>query len=277
MTGAPAADRPDAALDAATQVAFRHGWEDELEVLQCSNNVVVRGGALVFKVSTDFDKAAREVGVAAHAAGRGGPVLRPLGEPAHEQGFAVSVWPYCQPGPAPRDPDRDAASALVELHAAMHGVPLTLPTLRDRFAASASSLDARVAASVVSEHDRRVLHRALRIVSAESAGTAVVHAEPHDRNRLIRDGATVYIDLEAVCTGPVEWDLAYLPDDPVATVWPDHDAELRSTLQLGVSACVAIACWRHVSARPGDEEMRWHAERHLSHVRHRLDGGGHPG
>jgi aminoglycoside phosphotransferase (APT) family kinase protein len=107
-------------------------------------------------------------------------------------------------------------------------------------------------------------------VSPEVLGSTVLHGEPHNRNRLTRNGSTVYIDFEGACVGPIEWDLAYVPDRLAVAIWPAHDARRRSVLQLGVSTCVSVACWRHVSARPDDAEMRWHADHHLSLVRRRL-------
>ena len=44
----------------------------------------------------------------------------------------------------------------------------------------------------------------------------VLHGSPHRMNILTRDGAPVFIDLETIQIGPIEWDLADLEPE-VAT------------------------------------------------------------
>jgi hypothetical protein len=268
---APAADHLDEALDAARRVARHHGCMGDLVLLHHSNNVVARCGELVFKVSTHLGMAERDAVVAAHAAARGGPALPPAGDLVEEQGFAVSIWPYCDDAPQADEDDQDAAAALVVLHASLVGAPIALPGLAERFVAIADLLGDHGATSALCDQDRDMLDRAVDLVLPEAVGSAVLHAEPHDRNRLRRDGSIVYIDFEAACIGPIEWDLAYLSDAVVLANWPEHDIPLRSILQIGVSTCVSVACWRHFSARPDDAEMRWHADHHLSRVRRRLE------
>ena len=50
------------------------------------------------------------------------------------------------------------------------------------------------------------------------------------------------IDFEASCTGPLEWDLAYLPDE-ARNAFPDRDEALIERLRAAVSYCVAAWCW----------------------------------
>lgn len=247
---APAADQLDRALEAIRRVARDNGCTDDLDLLHHSNNVVARCGDLVFKVSTHLGMAERDIVVAAHAAARGGPALAPICELVEVQGFAVSVWPYCEGASQSDEDDADAAQALVALHASLVGAPIALPRLAERFEAIADLLGDNGATSALSDRDRVVLNRAVDLVLPEAVGFAVLHAEPHDRNRLRREGSIVYIDFEAACVGPIEWDLAYLSDSAAIANWPDHDVRLRSVLQVGVSACVSVACWRrHRTAR----------------------------
>ena len=100
----------------------------------------------------------------------------------------------------------------------------------------------------------------------EPSEDVVLHAEPHDGNRLVYEGSVLYFDLEAACRGPLEWDLAYVSQGVADLFWPDHDRERRRRLRTAVSVCVSTYCWRHVTARPTDIAMRWHAEHHLSAV-----------
>jgi hypothetical protein len=265
----PAADRVGEAIDAASRVAGRVGADAScFEVLHKSNNVVVRFADIVLKVSTDFAMAERDVIVASHANANSGPALAPLRAPLVDGEFTISVWPYL---PDRRDASEDeAGKALRDLHRALVGVPADLPPLNRRFSDVAELLaDTRVT-SALDSGDRALLQTAIAAVSPAAVGDTVLHTEPHDGNQLTRDGRVVFIDFEATAIGPVEWDLAFLPDDVVHQLWPGHNVQLRTTLMTGVSGCVSAACWRDVTARPDDAEMRWHAEHHLQAVRSAL-------
>jgi hypothetical protein len=238
----------------------------DAEVLHQSNNVVIRYGDVVVKVSTDVRMSERDVGIASYVSARGGPALAPLGAPIVDGDFSMSAWPYAAGSTAIAP--RDAAEAMRELHRSLVGVPIDLPPLSSRFDDTRRLLADSQATLALGATDRAVLQLAVETASEATAGSSVLHAEPHDRNRLRRDGRVIYIDASS--TGPIEWDLAFLPDDVVEELWPDHDRPLRSTLQIGVSACVSVACWRHVTAHPHDGEMRWHAQHHLDAVRAQL-------
>lgn len=238
-------------------------------MLHQSNNVVVRVGGVVLKVGTQADRIRREVDVAFHAGRSGGPALEPLAAPILSGPFAVSSWPYLASDPRPAG-DVAAGKALVALQRSLADIPVTLPALGDRLREVRGLLDDHVATAALGSAGRVLLRKAVDLIAvdAESSDAAVVlHGEPHDGNRLTVHGNIVYLDLEAACTGPLEWDLAYLPEHVVEEVWPYHNRPLRRRLRAGVSACVSTYCWRHVTSRPEDAEMRWHAEHHLEAVR----------
>ena len=268
---APAGDRVVEATAAAARVAELVGAEtSDPQVLHQSNNVVIRFADVVLKVSTDCGMAERDVVVASHVSAAGGPALAPLLAPIVDGDFSISAWPYLPEGP--EITAREAGKALRDLHRTLVGVPIDLPPLSSRFDKVAAVIADCEATSALDPRDRAVLRSAVDTLAPATTGADVLHTEPHDRNRLRRDGHVVYIDFEAASTGPIEWDLAYLPDDVVQDLWPDHDPLLRATLMIGVSACVSIACWRHITARPHDADMRWHAEHHLEAVRKALAG-----
>lgn len=89
-----------------------------------------------------------------------------------------------------------------------------------------------------------------------------LHGEPHRANLLSTPEGLRWIDLEGACTGPLEWDLAFLPDAAIA-VFAAVDFEMLDLLRTLNSARVATWCW----ARWEFEEMRWHARHHLEQVR----------
>lgn len=272
-----AGDLSEEAVAAAQRAAGYLGLRAEnTTVLHRSNNVVVRVNEVVLKVGTDHVRMRREVEVARDAARAGGPVLTPHADALEVGRFVVSAWPYLRVDSTPAG-DEAAARALRELHRALAQTRASSPRLADRLDEVRRLLDDERVTGALDGAGRVFLSSALDRVSAaaaESPGERALHAEPHDGNRLTIGGVVVYIDLEAVCIGPVEWDLACLPDAVAEEVWPDHDGRLRRTLRLGVSACVSTYCWRHVTSRPGDGEMRRHAEHHLARVRDTLNEGG---
>lgn len=277
MDATRAGDLFDEAVAAAQGAAGRLGLRaGATTVLHRSNNVVVRMNDVVLKVGTDHVRIRKEVEVARDAARAGGPVLTPCADALEMGRFVVSAWPYLRADSTPAG-DEAAARALRELHRALARIGASLPPLADRFHEVRRLLDDERATGALDGKGRVWLRSALDRASAaaaESPAELALHAEPHDGNRLTVDGAVVYIDLEAACIGPVEWDLTYLPGAVADEVWPDHNRRLRRKLHVGVSACVSTYCWRHVTSRPGDREMRWHAEHHLARVRDALKEGG---
>lgn len=262
-----AGDAANAAVAVASVVAADLGYVGAPEVLHQSNNVVVRFDGVVVKVGVVGSTAMeREVALAAEGAARGAPVLAPLCHVIVRGRWLVSVWPFVErvgtPSPA------SVAAALRAFHDAMRATTVELPTLGATLRHSSELARDRTALSATDEQSRQLLSRALVEVAdrTELAATVVVHGEPHDGNLIPRERDVVLIDLESTKRAPVEWDLAVRPADEVATHWPDADQDLVDLLRVGVSAQVSTYCWRHVSARPGDDDIRWHAEHHLKRV-----------
>ncbi len=273
MEPVPAADHSEEAVAAAHEAARRLGLKSrDVTVLHQSNNVLVRIGDVAFKVGVHRERIRREVDLARHASDAGGPVLRPLADPIQSGSFVVSPWPYVQSDPTPAN--EEAARALAALHHSLAKTPHALPRLADRFGEVHGLLDDEVATAALPQEGRGVLREAVAALApvVESSVSTVLHTEPHDGNRLTVGGSVVYLDLERVSIGPLEWDLAYFGQEVAERVWPQHDLTMRQHLRVGVSACVSTYCWRHLSARPEETAMRWHAEHHLTVVREALAG-----
>ena len=76
----------------------------------------------------------------------------------------------------------------------------------------------------------------------------------------MRDGLR-WIDLDTVCRGPLEWDVAHLGEEAVA-LFPEADRELLATMRLLVSAEVAIWCFsQYGRAQEVDEAAHFHLAR----------------
>lgn len=55
----------------------------------------------------------------------------------------------------------------------------------------------------------------------------LLRGEPHPGNLLKTDSGILFVDLETGCRGPVEYDLAHVPEE-VSARYPDVDPELLS-------------------------------------------------
>ena len=95
-----------------------------------------------------------------------------------------------------------------------------------------------------------------------------LHGEPHNGNRIMTRDGIRWIDLESCCIGPLEWDLAFQPDE-VVHLFPDTDLSLLALLRRLNSA--RVATWCLGSRYP---EMHEHGEIHLSLLRQPSDDSG---
>jgi len=86
-----------------------------------------------------------------------------------------------------------------------------------------------------------------------------LHGDPHLRNLTQSDGKTLWLDLRAACTGPLEWDLSALP--PSAGI-ETRRQDLLAQLQRLRSACVVVWCASKETPAPVElEAIQVHLER----------------
>ena len=88
-----------------------------------------------------------------------------------------------------------------------------------------------------------------------------IHGEPHQGNILATSHGPVLIDFEAVCIGPIEWDLGCAPPGLVDAV-PGVDADAVGVARHLNSVRVATWCW--ASTHPA---MRHYGVEQLEAVR----------
>lgn len=180
----------------------------------------------------------REVDVARHLSAAGAAVVAPHDDagPHRAAGLDVTVWPWVEPvgGVVTQ---QQLGALLGDLHAALATYDADLPPLVGPLT------DVRTALAV---SDHAVLHAA----AAELVPLALawprrpVHGDVHTGNLLLGADGPRWIDLEDVCSGPVEWDLASrtLTADAVAAYPGPVDvarlADCRRVRQLQVLAGV---------------------------------------
>ena len=86
--------------------------------------------------------------------------------------------------------------------------------------------------------------------SKSGAPEQLLHGEPHPGNLLDARHGFRFIDLETCCRGPVEFDLAHVPE-AVVRHYPDVDEELLVDCRVLVLA--TVAAWRWEPRRPTPE------------------------
>ena len=179
--------------------------------------------------------------------------LEPRVEPrAYERdGFVITLWTYygsvARPGVSPAD----YADALERLHAGMRTVDIAAPHFTDRVAEAQRLVATRDRTPALADADRELLSNTLRTtgraIEDRGAPEQLLHGEPHPGNVLSTKNGLRFIDLETCCRGPVEFDLAHVPEE-VSGRYPDADQGLLRECRILVLGMVAAWRWD-----PGDQ------------------------
>ncbi len=191
-----------------------------------------------------------EVEIAQRLADTGSPVaaLEPRAEPrAYERdGFVVTLWTYCEPVTLGEVSPAGYANALERLHAGMRQLDVATPHFTDRITEAQQLVASRDQTPALAEADRELLSstlRNLRRTIAERGGAEqLLHGEPHPGNVLCTKNGPLFIDLETCCRGPIEFDLAHVPDE-ASEHYPNADRELLGECRGLVLAMVAAWRW----------------------------------
>ncbi|HEX6473550.1 MAG TPA: phosphotransferase [Candidatus Limnocylindria bacterium] len=230
-------------------------------VLQASNRSTLRllPSDVVARVAhTSHGAMQLEVALAASLASLDAAVATPDARvPARvyqRDGFAITLWTYYDSQPS-RELAPDAyANALLRLHQAMQHVDLPTPHFLDRVNEAAEIVGNPERTPALREPDRILLTSTFssvtRAISEGGSVEQVLHGEPHAGNVLNTASGPLFIDLETACRGPVEFDLAHVPQD-VSAGYPDIDQTLLRQCRMLVLAMVAA--WR---LEPGDRLPR---------------------
>lgn len=161
-------------------------------------------------------------------------------------GYVVTFWAYYQqPTGTSEVLPADYADALRQLHGGMRQVDITTPHFTDRVAESAQLVASRERTPELADADRQLLHRTLvsvsRTISNRGAPEQVLHGEPHPGNVLCTSRGLLFVDLETCCRGPVEFDLAHVPEKVSDYYRPVDEELLRACRQLVLAM---VAAWR---------------------------------
>lgn len=191
----------------------------------------------------------REVEVVQRLAEVGCPVgwLEPRVDPLvyTRDGFDVTLWTYYEPVTRHVSPV-DYGKALEWLHAGMRTFEVPSPRFTDRIAEAEEVVANPDLSPELADADRVFLSSRLgslrRAIDDRGATEQLLHGEPHQGNVLSTKNGPLFIDLETYCHGPVEFDLAHVPET-VSEHYPGVDQGLLAECRQLVLAMVAAWRW----------------------------------
>jgi len=272
------------AVEAACAVAGSLGIAcSSPRIMKDSNNTIVHlaPAAVVAKVGTSSIRRGmphpleRELSIAQHLARHRAPIAPPASSvppgPHRQRSTMLTLWEFRHHVPSRRADPSMLATALQELHRALADYPGELPPFTAHVEEAGNVLSDPSRTPDLNGADRSFLQAvqrtALALVRDLDSPTQPLHGEPHlDGNCLLTAEGPVFVDLEASCTGPKEWDLTSLPKE-VAARFGSVDHELLASLTLVRSLCVAAWCWKQPQRAP---EVAEAAHYHLSFLRQAL-------
>ncbi|HEY3902412.1 MAG TPA: aminoglycoside phosphotransferase family protein [Streptosporangiaceae bacterium] len=242
------------ALAAARSTASALGLAvDDAIVLHDSNKLTVRllPSDVVARVAPIEHQVAQfEIRIAQRLAESESPVaaLDPRAEPRvyERDGYAITLWTYYQPAMSGEVSPVDYANALERLHSGMRKLDLRTPHFTDRVEEAQHLVDTTDLTPDLADADRKLLINTLRsrrqAIANRGAAEQVLHGEPHPGNVLSTKSGLLFIDFETCCRGPVEFDLAHVPEN-VSERYADADQDLLSQCRALVLAMVAAWRW----------------------------------
>ncbi len=170
-------------------------------------------------------------------------------------GFAFTLWWYYeQSGMAASA--AAYARALERLHVGMAQLDVVAPHFSGRVREAQRLVASHDRTPRLEDSDREFLSTTLRSCSRRigerSSAEQLLHGEPHPANVLTTAGGLLFIDLESCCRGPVEFDLAHVPE-AVGEAYSGVDRELIGECRRLVLAMVAAWRWDTDDQFPGGE------------------------
>jgi hypothetical protein len=270
-------------LSAATAVAAEAGLGVvRPDVLHLGNHTSVRLSPwpIVARIGsgTSFDFSpgtlARELAVGRHLAACAAPAVRPTAVvppgPYIHGDCAVTMWEFLE-GRAlvPGDDEFMAAASLRLIHSALATLNVELPSFLTKVESCESILVDPAEATSLPKNDRVFLQERYETLrkdlSCVGGKWQPLHGDTHLGNVLIGDSGAIWMDLEAACQGPREWDIVNLP---VGT-WlgfGELDAALLRLFAEVRSLCVAVWCWAEFDRSAATAEAaNYHLKRLKTH------------
>jgi hypothetical protein len=283
MTTLSADERQARAINAAQVIAEEHGAQPGRPViLKDTNHTIVHLAPqpIVAKVSVekrfrhDSSSLEREVVVARLLAEAGAPVVRPTNTlppgPHYIDGVELTFWDFCSHDPAAEISASEAGRSLRVVHDLLNDMRtklLALPVFTLQIDEAASLLRIPENVPLLPEEDRLFLcslYESVRVdIGMASLNYQPLHGECHVGQAISSPSGVRWLDFEAACMGPKEWDLAALDEEGVSAYGP-ADQSLLALSRTARLFCIVTWCWTQPDRAP---EVREAAEYHLAHLK----------
>jgi thiamine kinase-like enzyme len=182
----------------------------------------------------------------------------------------LTFWDFC-----PHDPDAEisafeAGKSLRVVHDSLNEMGTKLPalpvfTLQIDEAAGLLHISENV--PMLPAEDRLFLCRLYEKVRAQIGKVSLdyqpLHGECHLGQAISSSSGVRWLDFEAACVGPKEWDLAALDDEGVSA-YGTADQSLLALSRTARLFCIVTWCWTQPDRAP---EIREAAEYHLAQLK----------
>ncbi|MEY2472297.1 MAG: hypothetical protein QOK28_1626 [Actinomycetota bacterium] len=169
-------------------------------------------------------------------------------------GVVIGFWTYFEPvvGDVPSD---SYADALARLHAGLRETTMATSHFTDRIADTQQWVASPDITPGIGDEDRALLwdtlERLRRSVAGRAAEEQILHGEPHQWNVLRTTRGPLFIDFENCCRGPIEYDLAWVPED-ASKRYPDVDDDLLRDCRGLMLAIIAAHFCRPDNEHPNE-------------------------
>ena len=271
------------AIEASQAVARKFGVQPEHPtVLKDTNHTIVhlRPSPIVAKVSVEkrfrqrSSSLEREVQVTGLLAVCSAPVVRPCRilppGPHRTASTELTFWDYCPADTSRSVKGDEVGRSLRAIHNALLELGPSLPPL-PHFTLQLDEADELLQRATpvpqLPDLDRLFLlnlsSRIKEAIRKRQFENRPVHGECNAGQTILTAGGLVWLDFEAACTGPKEWDLAVLDDESVKA-YGAVDPLLISLMRTARTLCVTTWCWTQPDRAP---EVREAAEYHLERLK----------
>ena len=222
----------------------------------------------------------RELAFAVAAAETGAPVVPPAEPEVFEHaGRLITLWMHVEHRPPEQHDAPAVGRSLRALHDAVAGADFGLERF-DRLDEAAEKLATLAPDDAANEDDLAAMAAAIEAARARLAGLDLterpIHGDAHFGNVLVTENGPLWADLENVCNGPVEYDLACLawraqvhrrpPYVDAVEAYGPHEPELVEQLKPVLAAFLCV--WNTaIVQQAGAPEMHGFLRERLDYLR----------
>lgn len=158
--------------------------------------------------------------------------------------FALTLWTYYeQVGDIA---SADYADALIRIYADLRQIDLAAPHINDRVAGWVEEVNDPEQTPELPSPDRELLsdtfNHVRNAIDRWDTSDQLLHGEPHPGNLLNTRSGLRFIDFHTCQRGPIEYDLAYVPEE-VAAHYPGADQQLVHQFRILMWAGITTMRW----------------------------------